>query len=93
MSYGLNVYNANGALGYSSADVTWNQVDFFRVEGGASSSRDYSVIAGREVLLFQILINPPPLDRRAIAHNLSVSGQTVFAGGGSEASYVLVLMR
>lgn len=93
MSHGLNVYNANGALGYSSSDVTWNQVDFFRIEGGASVQRSYSAISGREVMLLQIMINPPPVDRRALAHTLSVSGTVVSVSGGSEACYILVLMR
>jgi hypothetical protein len=93
MSHGIQVFNANGSLGYSTADVTWNQVDFFRVEGFSSAQRDYPVIVGREVLLLQILINPPPVDRRAVAHSLAAVGATVTASGGSEASYILVLMR
>ena len=45
MSYGLNVYRSSGALGFSSADVTWNQVDSFQVNGGASASNTYGVLA------------------------------------------------
>jgi hypothetical protein len=93
MSFGIKIFNASGSLGYSSEDVTWNQVDFFRVEGFSSAQRSYPVIVGREVLLLQILINPPPVDRKAVAHSLSTSNGIVFASGGSEASYVLVLMR
>lgn len=93
MSHGLNVYDAYGRLTYSSADVTWNQVDFYYVPGYGSDSRYLSALVGREVLLYQVLINPPPTDRRAVAHTLAHSNGTVSVWGGTEASYVLVLMR
>lgn len=93
MSHGIEVYNASGSLIYSTADVTWNQVDFFLVPGGGSDTRTYPVLDGREVIVFQIMVNPPPSDRRAIAHLLTVSGTTVTVTGGSESSFVLVLMR
>ena len=93
MSFGLNVYKATGALAYSSADVTWNQVDYFQVSANGSASNNYSAISGREVLTVQILIDAPPTNRKALAHTVSVSGTTVSASGGSENAYILVLMR
>ncbi len=93
MSHGIEVYDVSGNLTYSTADVTWNQVDFFFVAGGGSASQSYAVLDGREALTVQILINAPPLDRRALAHEVSVSGTTVTASGGSEDAYILVLMR
>jgi hypothetical protein len=93
MSFGMEIFNANAALSYSSADVTWNQVDFFFVAGGGSESHTYTALSGREVLTIQMFINPPPVDRKATAHTVSVSGTTVTASGGSEAAYILVLMR
>jgi hypothetical protein len=93
MSQGLNVYNRSGGLLYSTADVTWNQVDFFLVDGYSSSSRNYSVISGKEVLVTQCFVNPPPLDRKAIAHTIVVSGTNVTVNGGSESAYIMVLMR
>jgi len=91
--YGMNVFNSTGALTYSTSDVTWNQVDFFFVSGGGSVSNSYPVISGKEVLTAQMFINSPPLDRRALAHTITVSGTTVSVSGGSEAVYVLVLIR
>lgn len=93
MSHGIEIYNANGTLSYSTADVTWNQVDFFPVAGGGSASNTYPVIDGREVMAFQIMVDPPPSDRRAIAHTITVSGTNVSVSGGSESVFVLVLMR
>lgn len=93
MSHGIEIYNANGTLSYSTADVTWNQVDFFFVAGGGSASNTYSVLADREVMVLQIMVDPPPSDRRAIAHTITVSGTNVSVSGGSEAAFVLVLMR
>ena len=93
MSFGANFFNASGAGTYSSADVTWNQVDFLFVPGGGSVSAVYPVIAGREVLTSQMFIDAPPVDRRAVAHTVAVSGTTVSASGGSENTFLLVLMR
>lgn len=93
MSHGVEIYDASGNLTYSVNDVTWNQVDYFFVAGGGSASNTYPILDGREVLVFQLLIDPPPSDRRAQAHTLTVSGTTVTASGGSENAYVLVLMR
>lgn len=93
MSYGIEIYDAYGTLTYSVNDVTWNQVDYFYAPGGGSVSNTYPILDGKEVLVFQLMIDPPPTDRRAVAHNLSVSGTTVTASGGSENAYVLVLMR
>lgn len=91
--YGMNVFNSLGGLTYSTSDVTWNQVDFFFVSGGSSVSNTYPVISGKEVLTSQIFINSPPLERRALAHNVTVSGTTVSVSGGSESVYILVLIR
>lgn len=93
MSFGLEVLKANGALSYTSSDVTWNQVDFFSINGNESRSNTYSALIGREALVAQLLVEPPPLDRRAIAHTITVNGGTVTVSGGSEKAYILVLMR
>jgi len=93
MTFGMNVFKSDGSLAYSTDDVTWNQVDFFYIGASGSVSNNYASISGRETLLVQMFINPPPSDRRAIAHSMSVSGTTVSVSGGSEAAYILVLMR
>ena len=91
--YGLNLFGPDSHLTYSTDDVTWNQVDFFVVGGGGSASNNYPVIAGKEVLVSQMFINSPPLDRKALAHTITVSGTNVSVSGGSESVYVIVLMR
>ena len=93
MSFGLNIYSEVGNLAYSTTDVTWNQVDFFYVPGGGSVSNNYSELSGRTALVLQTFIDPPPTDRKALAHSVSVSGTNVTVSGGSEAAYILVLMR
>lgn len=93
MTFGMNVMNSAGGLTYSSTDVTWNQVDFLYVGGYGSVSHNYPVLSGKEVLLVQMMIDQPPVDRRALAHNVTISGTTVSASGGSENTYILVLMR
>jgi hypothetical protein len=93
MSFGLEIYHTNGAVAFSSNDVTWNQVDFFYVGPDGSESRYLPALSGRQVLTVQMFINPPPNDRKATAHTVTVSGLTVSASGGSEAAYILVLMK
>ena len=93
MTFGLQVFNADGHLGYSSDDVTWNQADFFYVPPYGSVAQNIPAIVGRQVLTVQMFINPPPSDRKATAHAVSVSGAVVSASGGSEAAYILVLTR
>lgn len=93
MSFGLNVMNAAGGLTYSSADVTWNQVDFFKVNAESSFSQSYAALAGREVLTVLMFIDPPPTNQKATAPTVTVSGTTVSVSGGKVAVYVLVLMR
>ena len=93
MSYGLQILNAVGTVTFASTDVTWNQVDAIYVQGGTTVTKTYPALLNREVLVTQMMINPPPIDRRAIAHTISVQGTRVTIGGGSEDSYGLVLMR
>lgn len=93
MSFGLEILNSSSKITYTTTDVTWNQVDFMYVSGGGGVTKDFPALLGREVLCVQILIDPPPINRRAIAHNIYVSGTTVSVGGGSENAYILVLMR
>jgi hypothetical protein len=74
MAYGLEVYNQYGSVVYSSADVTWNQVDYFTrgpwVTGQLATVNTYPVIINKEVLVLQLLIDAPPTNRRAIAHTI-----------------------
>ncbi len=93
MSYGLNVYRSTGALGFSSADVTWNQVDSFQVNGGASASNTYSVLSGKTVLTVQMFIDPPSTSAKSIAHTVSQSGTTISVSGGNQNTHILVLMK
>lgn len=93
MTFGMAIYSAAGSLTYSSTDVTWNQVDMLYVPRGGDVWKDYPVLNGKEVLTAQMMIEPPPIDRKAIAHAITVSGTVVHIAGGSENTYVLILMR
>lgn len=94
MSDGIQIINENGAIGYSTEDVTWNQVDFFYQPPYGDQTRNFLALVGRESLVSQFFIDPPPSDRRAVAHNVSVGGNgSVRVWGGSVGSYILVMMR
>jgi hypothetical protein len=93
MAYGLELFNSSGVTTFSSTDITWNQVAAFQVNAGATSSTSYPALSGRTVEVVQMFINPPPTDRKALAHTISVSGTTVTVSGGNETVFILVLMQ
>lgn len=94
MSYGLNLINDNGQIGYSTDDVTWNQVDFIYQGAYWNQTVYLPAIVGREVMISQFFINPPPSDRAAVAHETYNYGNGyVRIYGGSVEAYIVVLMR
>lgn len=93
MSYGIEILQSNGLMTYSSDDVTWNQVDFFLCAAGQQITMNYPALIGRNFLVTQIMIDAPPITRRAVAPTITVSGNTVSVSGGSENAFILVLMR
>lgn len=94
MSMGMQVLNPDGTLAYTTDDVTWNQVDFFYQPAYTDVTNTYAVLVGRESLVSQFFIDPPPSDRRAVAHNVSVgSNGSVRVWGGSVGAYIIVMMR
>lgn len=93
MSFGFQIFDSGGTLRFDSTDVTYNQVAFYSVSGGSSDSRSIPQIGGKTVAVGQVMIDPPLLDRKAVAHSISVSGTTVSVSGGSESVYIIVLVR
>jgi len=93
MAQGIEIYDEDGDIVYSTVDVTWNQVASFQVNGGASVSNSYPILSGKTVQTVQMFINPPPTTRKALAHTVTVTGTTVAVSGGNEDILVLVLMR
>jgi hypothetical protein len=96
---GIAILNSAGRRVYDSNDVTWNQIDSFvksrpsALGGGRSLTRNYPQLEGREFLGVQVFIDPPPLDRKALAWNFTRSGTSITISGGSERALILVLMR
>ena len=77
MSYGLSVFKANGSLGFSTADVTWQTVAQFTVAANASVSNTYSEAAGMTIIVQRQLVNVPPTSQEDFVPNVTVSGTTV----------------
>ena len=106
-THGLNIYNASLELIYSSADVTWNQVDYFEVaaQPGSSVVRYYEAIIEKEVLVLQVFVNGPPITGQLISHTITYNNKTYYdyalglasgtvkVTGGSDSAFILVLMR
>lgn len=94
MTVGLELRDASNEVTFTSTSVTWNQVASFSVAANGSASNTYSVLSGRQALAVQMFVNPPPLTRKALAHNITISnGTNVSVSGGSEEVLILVLMR
>lgn len=93
MSFGLKILNAVGGLTYDSNSVTWNQVDFFEVAENSAVSKLYPFCIGKEMLVMQHFIDPPPVDRKMIAHTVTTSDGRVTISGGSERVHAVVMMR
>lgn len=92
-AFGLQIFSHLGGLTFSSDETTWNFVDSFIVPGGSGLFKQYFILHNKEVMVVQQLINAPPVDRRAIAHTVTVNDTVVGATGGSETALIVVLMR
>jgi hypothetical protein len=77
MSYGLNVYKADGSLGFSTADVTWQTLDQFTVAANASVSNTYSEASGFTIIAQRQLVNVPPDAQEDYVPNVTINGTTV----------------
>lgn len=94
-TWGLEVYDDNENLVFSSLDTPWNQVDYFTVPANGSVSKNYPSIAGREYKVTQVMIDAPvDLESETIKHtiNATASGY-VTVSGGNVTAFCAVLVR
>ena len=77
MSYGLSIFKADGSLGFSTADITWQTLDQFTVAANASASNTYTIPSGFEIIAQRQLVNVPPSSQEDYAPNVTISGSTV----------------
>ena len=77
MAYGLNVYKADGSLGFSTADITWQTLDQFTVAANASVSNTYNEASGFTIIAQRQLVNVPPNAQEDYVPNVTVNGTTV----------------
>ena len=77
MAHGLNVYKADGSLGFSTADVTWQTLDQFTVAANASVSNTYSEASGFTIIAQRQLVNVPPDSQEDYAPNVTINSTTV----------------
>jgi hypothetical protein len=98
--YGIQIFSSRTPkqVTYNTSAVTWNQVDIFTAAANSTTTKSYgSFLADREIKAQQIFLNAPPVDRKAVAHTITItksgSGATVRVSGGSEQAQILVLMR
>ena len=77
MSYGLSVFKADGSLGFSTADVTWQTLDQFTVSANASVSNSYSEASGMTIIAQRQMVNVPPNSQEDYVPNVTINGTTV----------------
>jgi len=77
MSYGLSIFKADGSLGFSTADITWQTLDQFTVNANASVSNTYNEASGMDIIVQRQLVDVPPNSQEDYVPNVSVSGTTV----------------
>jgi hypothetical protein len=86
---------------YSSADVTWNQIDSFIASAGVTVDKSYAYLTGagvNEIMTVQFMVHTLQPDTAAKTHTVSVSGTSVTATpAGTQHTYsdthVVVLGR
>jgi len=97
VSHGLNIYKADGSLGFSTLDITWMQIDQFTVAANASVSNSYPEVTGMTVIAQIQMINDPPESQEAYAPEVTISGTTVsvapYTGKTSEQVIIMVLAQ
>ena len=77
MAYGLSVFKADGSIGFSTADITWQTLDQFTVAANASVSNTYSEATGFTIIAQRQLVNVPPNSQEDYIPNVTISGTTV----------------
>lgn len=80
MSQGLEVYNQNGDITYSTDDVSWNMVDKFIVLANDTVIKKYNYLNGYTLLVQIQMINDPPFHDEAWAPKVEIGDTTVSVG-------------
>ena len=92
VDFGFRCYNGSQVI-YDSASVTWNQVDFFEVPANGTVVKYYPFCNGRTMIGYQTFIDPPPVDRKMLAHTINVSGGNMTVTGGNSRAHITVLVQ
>ena len=95
MSYGLSIFKADGSLGFSTADITWQFLDQFVVSANTSFSHNYTEASGLEIIVQRQLYNAPPNSQEDYVPNVTVSGTTVSVApqsGLSSSKCIIIVM-
>lgn len=92
VDFGFRCYKGNQVI-YDSSSVTWNQVDFFEVPANGTVDRYYPFCNGRTMIGYQTFIDPPPIDRKMLAHTIYVNGGYLTVTGGNSRAHITVLVQ
>ena len=60
MSHGLEIFNSNGGLTYSTEDIAWLHIDTFIVNENSTMTKSYSSFKGMLLKAVVQMVNEPP---------------------------------
>lgn len=98
MTMGLQIFGPAGQTWLDTNMITWLIADVLYVAAGASVTKSYDALAGREFIAQQIPVNVPrtgPGQGASLTKLISFSGSTitVTAQGADTDVYVIVACR
>jgi hypothetical protein len=92
--FGLDIYNGNQQLVFTTTDTTWSLVGVINVAAGASETRAFPAAAGLTLITQQWRINVLPDVQEAYSHTVLVLGNTVeVQNNGTVSTTILVLAQ
>jgi hypothetical protein len=92
--FGLDIYNGNQQLVFTTTDTAWSLVGFFAARPEVLFTAEYPAAAGMELRTLQQLIDVLPNDQEAYTHTITVSGNMVTSSGnGTQTTLIMVFGR
>ena len=93
MSFGITILSPTGTVWMDSTLITWNLVQAYQVDAGATDSRSFPELVGREFMAVQIPLEVPKVNDYTYEKSISVSGNNVTVSGGNQIALIVVLCR
>mgnify|MGYP005628379163 CR=1 FL=1 len=92
--FGVETFDASGAMGIGTKDTAWSLVGFFAARPGIATSFINQAAAGMELSTLQLQLDFIPNNQEAYVSNVTVAGSTVSVDNtGTVNSLIMVFAR